>query len=89
MKAAPAEIRYHGRRYVRKTAFTVSRTDANLAYQQTRKEIDKTLAAIKPELDKHAAEQKKKPKDWGHQGDLGHVLGKLQEVLSFLRQEDQ
>jgi hypothetical protein len=93
MKATPTEIKFHGRRYVRTTAalrhpITISRTDANLAYQQTRKEIDKTLTALKAELDKHATEQKTKPTHWGFQGDLSTVLGRLQDSLDFLRQEE-
>lgn len=91
MTAAPAEIKFRGRRYVRTAAahpHSFSRTDANLAYQQTRKEIDQTLTALKAELDKHGVEQKTKPKNWGYQGDLSFVLDHLQRSLDFLRGDD-
>lgn len=87
MSKTPRTIKYRGRLY--KRAFNVTRQDtASSAYQKTRQEINKALTELKPLLEKHAKEQQGEPRHWGYQGDLSYILGKLHEVISFLKQDE-
>jgi hypothetical protein len=53
-------------------------------YDQHCQDIARVMDWIELELDKHKANAKANPKDWGYPGDLGHVREKLIETLAFL-----
>ena len=85
-KTTPSEITFRGHRYVRAAAGSQlpPGATADAEYKKTRSEIDKTLVALKQKLEVNSTEQKRSPKDWGFNGDLSHVLKRLQELLEFL-----
>ena len=68
----------------------MSNKTAKQAYQARMNEIDKRLAAIRKELDRHQREFKQDgdERDWGFVGDIGYVSGQLQIVEAFLKNED-
>ena len=68
----------------------MSTQTAKQTYQARMKEIDKRLAAIRKELDRHQREFKQDgdERDWSFVGDLGHALGLLKQVEAFLKNED-
>lgn len=68
----------------------MSKETAKQAYQARMKEIDKRLAAIRKELDRHQREFKQdgEERDWSFVGDLGHAHGLLRQVEAFFKNED-
>jgi hypothetical protein len=53
-------------------------------YDERSADIARVMDWIELELDKHKANAKANPADWGYPGDLGHVLEKLIQTLAFL-----
>jgi hypothetical protein len=68
----------------------MSKETAKQAYQARMKEIDKRLAAIRKELDRHKREFKQDgdERDWSFVGDLGYVGEQIRIVEAFLKNED-
>jgi hypothetical protein len=68
----------------------MSKETAKQTYQARMKEIDKRLAAIRKELDRHQREFKQdgNERDWGFSGDLGYVAHQLHVIEAFLKNED-
>lgn len=48
------------------------------------KDAENLLTRIQIRLHKHAKKQAQDPTNWGHNGDLGHVIEDLQKVAEFL-----
>ena len=66
----------------------MSTQTAKQAYEARMKEIDKRLAAIRKELDRHQREFKREDKNWGYPGDLGYVAQQLHIIEAFFKNED-
>lgn len=60
--------------------------DATSLYRTRQRNIQKLMAELSTELDKHAKDQKKHSTDWGYAGDLGTVEQLLAEAVKFLHQ---
>ena len=76
--AEDALKRYHGFGF-KKSA------DADAAYKKRQKDIDKVMKGVHAELKRHAKMQKDNPKNWGFEGDLGHVYAELVDLHDFLK----
>lgn len=63
---------------------------AKQAYQARTKEIEKYLASIRKELDRHQQEFKHEgvERNWGFVGDLGYIAEQLHIVETFMKNED-
>ena len=57
-------------------------------YGAHRADIARLLDVLDMELDKHGAEQKADPANWGRAGDLGKVRGDLINLVGFLSNMD-
>jgi len=57
-------------------------------YAARRNDIARLMDVMQMELDKHDAEQKADPKNWGHAGDLGKVLSDLINLVGFMSNMD-
>ena len=57
-------------------------------YAARRNDIARLLDVLEMELDKHGAEQKADPANWGRAGDLGKVRGDLINLVGFLSNMD-
>ena len=64
----------------------MSTQTARQAYNAKRKQIDKRLATIKKELDRHA--EAGESIHYGHVGDISHVEYLLHQIEAFLKNED-
>lgn len=53
-------------------------------YKARQSEINKILASIRTELEKHAQLENLSNENWGFSGDLGSVSAQLDDVLAFL-----
>ena len=57
-------------------------------YAARRNDIARLLDVLEMELDRHAAEAKAKPGDWGFPGSLAKVRGDLIGLVGFLSNQD-
>jgi len=57
-------------------------------YAARRSDIARLMDVLQMELDKHDAEQKADPKNWGHAGDLGKVRSDLINLVGFMSNMD-
>jgi hypothetical protein len=60
---------------------------ADDVYQHRSRQISEHLKSLSVLLRRHAAEQKRKPQDWGFPGDLNYVESNLREIVTFLKNE--
>ena len=67
-----------------KTKTTKPEPTAAETYAARRSDIARLMDVLQMELDKHDAEQKADPKNWGHAGDLGKVRSDLMDTVGFL-----
>ena len=71
-----------------KTNTTKPEPTAAETYAARRSDIARLMDVLQMELDKHDAEQKADPKNWGHAGDLGKVRSDLIELVGFMSNVD-
>ena len=57
-------------------------------YAARRGDIARLIDVLAMELDKHDAQQKATPRDWGHAGTLGKVRSDLVNLVGFLSNMD-
>lgn len=57
-------------------------------YAARRNDIARLMDVLQMELDKHDAEQKADPRNWGHAGDLGKVREDLINLVGFMSNMD-
>ena len=57
-------------------------------YAARRDDIARLMDVLQMELDKHDAEQKADPRNWGHAGDLGKVREDLINLVGFMSNMD-
>jgi hypothetical protein len=57
---------------------------ANESYQKRVKEARTLLSDIGKLITKHAAKQKKEPRNWGYSGSMGNVIEELKNIKEFL-----
>jgi len=57
-------------------------------YAARRSDIARLMDVLQMELDKHDAEQKADPKNWGITGNLGKVRSDLIELVGFMSNMD-
>ena len=57
-------------------------------YAARRSDIARLMDVLQMELDKHDAEQKADPKNWGRAGDLGKVRSDLINLVGFMSNMD-
>lgn len=67
------------------TAHQVKQYDAHRLYLARLGEARERIAALKGELNRHQADAKRDPADYGYAGDLAHVNAKLDEIWQFLK----
>lgn len=65
-----------------------ARETADQAYQRNLADLRTNLAKIAAGLERHATEQAAEPRDWGYAGDLSHVNERLNDIASFLMDEN-
>jgi len=71
-----------------KTKTTKPEPTAAETYAARRSDIARLMDVLQMELDKHDAEQKADPKNWGRAGDLGKVRSDLINLVGFMSNMD-
>jgi len=71
-----------------KTKTTKPEPTAAETYATRRSDIARLMDVLQMELDKHDAEQKADPKNWGRAGDLGKVRSDLINLVGFMSNMD-
>ena len=61
---------------------------ASTQYAEHRKDIDALIGWLTDELDRHEAEAKSDPANWGFAGDLAEVRRQLKDALGFISETD-
>ncbi|MCE2968036.1 MAG: hypothetical protein ACK55O_01125 [Phycisphaerales bacterium] len=57
-------------------------------YAARRNDIARLMDVLQMELDRHDAEQKAEPKNWGHAGDLGKIREDLINLVGFISSQE-
>lgn len=63
------------------------RRDPAKAYEQVVDDIRQTMRSLEEKLRLHSRKREEKPEDWGHVGDVTHVLKSLQDIHDFISGE--
>ena len=61
-----------------------ARETAAATYQIRRREIEAMIGLLQSQLDDHAREAARDPRNWGFPGDLDQISQNLRETLVFL-----